>query len=302
MANSDSNLSDFNIDHSGYHRFFNDIDNLDAYDETIITVRREQQITAHFIPQDPKSKITVSLSQEQIVNRLNGSRPEITRSQSINIEKSFELPKNGRRGTLSRQNSLKPSLIPIKMKESSAQPLKQLMDATAEPQSSTTTSMIPRKLNDPTDKRKFTSQQELKVNSPPLTMTHSMDTALEPKHSISDVRHQLPDRFKCSVCMNVLNDPRVLDCLHTFCLECLYSIENTNHSKTVTNKTNVPAKNEPQDTDGCCSNSMNSLDAKESGRKSPKASILISSTNPIRKIFFSMPRKRTDERTKVGQI
>lgn len=295
MANSETDLNDFSIEHSGYQRFFNDIDNLDGYDNTIITVRREQQTTAHFIPQNPKSKIKVSLSQEQIVSRLNGSRPEITRSQSINIEKSFELAKNGKRATLSRQNSLKPSMIPIKLKESSVQQLKQLADTTSPQQSG---SMIPRRLSVPKDTRKFTSQPELKVNPPPLTMTHSMDTALETKR-LTDVRLQLPDRFKCSICMNVLNDPRVLDCLHTFCLECLYSIENSNQLKSAANKQNAPAKSEMQDIDGCCSNSTHSMDAKESGRKSPKASIIISSTNPIRKIFFSMPRKRADER-KVG--
>lgn len=35
----------------------------------------------------------------------------------------------------------------------------------------------------------------------------------------------LNDKYKCMVCHNPFNDPRVLDCLHIFCLNCLFGIE-----------------------------------------------------------------------------
>lgn len=297
MANDGGDFNEFTINHSGYQRFFNDIANLDDYNNTIITLRREQKITAQFAPQDTMSKIKVSLSQEQIVNRLNSIRPVITRSQSINIERFCELPKNGHRKLVKRQSLLKPSLIPVKMDGGDAHfANKQQLELTLPHQPG---SMIPRKISTPPnvtdDKRKFTSQPELKVITPPLPMTYSMDTAFEARR-ISDVWNKLPERFKCGVCLNVLNDPRVLDCLHTFCLDCLYGIENTNQSKSVSHKANAPGNNENSDIDGCCSNATNN-DIKESGRRSStKVSTIVATTNPIRKIFFSMPKKRADER------
>lgn len=46
------------------------------------------------------------------------------------------------------------------------------------------------------------------------------------------IRAKLPDKYKCHVCHNPFNDPRVLDCLHTFCLECLFGIErNSRHGR-----------------------------------------------------------------------
>lgn len=35
----------------------------------------------------------------------------------------------------------------------------------------------------------------------------------------------LDDRYKCTICCNPFNDPRVLDCLHTFCYVCLCNVE-----------------------------------------------------------------------------
>lgn len=43
-----------------------------------------------------------------------------------------------------------------------------------------------------------------------------------------DIRTKLNDRFKCNVCHNAFNDPRVLDCLHEFCFECLQGLHESN--------------------------------------------------------------------------
>lgn len=34
--------------------------------------------------------------------------------------------------------------------------------------------------------------------------------------------------FYCKVCNNILNDPRTLDCLHTFCMQCLSKLDASN--------------------------------------------------------------------------
>ena len=38
---------------------------------------------------------------------------------------------------------------------------------------------------------------------------------------------QLRDITECPLCMHVFTDPRVLPCIHTFCLECLKRISET---------------------------------------------------------------------------
>lgn len=35
----------------------------------------------------------------------------------------------------------------------------------------------------------------------------------------------LPIRYKCGICKKLCHDPRVLDCLHTFCKRCLIELE-----------------------------------------------------------------------------
>src|SRR6218665_2321025 len=38
---------------------------------------------------------------------------------------------------------------------------------------------------------------------------------------------QLKEITECPICMNVFTDPRVLPCIHTFCLDCLKRISGT---------------------------------------------------------------------------
>lgn len=45
---------------------------------------------------------------------------------------------------------------------------------------------------------------------------------------IPDLRQKLGAKFKCTICHNPFNDPRVLDCLHTFCLECIFDVVQSN--------------------------------------------------------------------------
>lgn len=60
-----------------------------------------------------------------------------------------------------------------------------------------------------------------------LIQKQYMTTPMFPSDSY-DIRAKLNDRFKCNVCHNAFNDPRVLDCLHEFCYECLQGLHESN--------------------------------------------------------------------------
>lgn len=45
----------------------------------------------------------------------------------------------------------------------------------------------------------------------------------------------LDDEYKCTICNDAFVDPRVLDCLHSFCLDCLADIELVKYNKSKTN-------------------------------------------------------------------
>lgn len=46
--------------------------------------------------------------------------------------------------------------------------------------------------------------------------------------SSSEVNFKYPLVFYCKICNNILNDPRTLNCLHTFCCLCLAQLDATN--------------------------------------------------------------------------
>jgi hypothetical protein len=46
-------------------------------------------------------------------------------------------------------------------------------------------------------------------------------------HSNTDFKYPLA--FYCKICNKLLDDPRVLDCLHTFCCQCLAQLDATNN-------------------------------------------------------------------------
>ncbi len=67
-----------------------------------------------------------------------------------------------------------------------------------------------------------------KVSSAAL---HDDDDAILPLSPSPEVNIKYPLMFYCKMCNNILNDPRTLNCLHTFCLECLCSLDTSNESQ-----------------------------------------------------------------------
>lgn len=45
----------------------------------------------------------------------------------------------------------------------------------------------------------------------------------------------LKEEFKCTICKDAFQDPRVLDCLHSFCMDCLVDAELVKYTKSKNN-------------------------------------------------------------------
>lgn len=58
---------------------------------------------------------------------------------------------------------------------------------------------------------------------------HDDDDSILPLPTTSpEVKFKYPLMFYCKICNNILNDPRTLNCLHTFCCECLARLDASN--------------------------------------------------------------------------
>lgn len=51
-------------------------------------------------------------------------------------------------------------------------------------------------------------------------------------HCFEMEAHSLTSSLKCSVCLELYTDPRVLPCLHTFCLKCIKGLRKEDSSLT----------------------------------------------------------------------
>lgn len=76
--------------------------------------------------------------------------------------------------------------------------------------------------------RKF-SVSAISSNHQNLMQTHLFDVAGAYRTKVLDAA------FKCSICNEAYVDPRVLDCLHSFCLDCLVDIELVKYQKSRNN-------------------------------------------------------------------
>lgn len=272
----ETDLDELSIIKRGYERFLSSPSDLGNCENAIITVRRQQQITTHFGPLTTKNKIKVSLSQEQILNQTNRYPANIKRSQSTNIQKTIVASGGG-----VIRNAIRPSLIPVKIKE---QPkgLRAIADTPYQDQVDVPKNRSLRKMSAPFERRNYVSQQESTLSSlPPIPMTQSLDPNLHSGKHTRDDRREL-DRFKCGICLNILSDSRVLDCLHTFCLECLHTIENVNTPRTTPSKLNPTLQSNCSENKDLSSSNC-SDESKESERKITK-SIGSPTNKPIRRV------------------
>lgn len=73
-------------------------------------------------------------------------------------------------------------------------------------------------------------KNEIKTSSASLTSWKSASAAQTSSSSTAELNKNFkyPLSFYCKICNNVLSDARTLDCLHSFCMQCLASVDASN--------------------------------------------------------------------------
>ena len=64
-----------------------------------------------------------------------------------------------------------------------------------------------------------------------LTLLSPVTTTMTSALHVID---QISEQLVCAVCLEQLSSPRVLSCMHSFCVECLQRIVNNDSSKSIT--------------------------------------------------------------------
>lgn len=222
------------IAQKGYTKFHSDDDDDDddetIVDEIIMSDGKDEQPTVDITENDQtcdtifqnrnNNSIRLSLSQEQICidkNKTNKSSTITTRNRSKTILSNKQhlsiLPE-----TDFKNNKYDASLQPhIKINDST----KIIRDGEIIKEVVHLPRHIPlRKFSVPTvgnASNKFTNNDK------------ERSRRFDRRNTLNEM--QLPnylEKFKCSFCKHFFNDPRVLDCLHTFCLQCITIMESNN--------------------------------------------------------------------------
>lgn len=212
---------DILIEQKGYTKFLSD----DGYDGTIVDEilisEKDEQLSFDNTPNDKfcetqtsnSSSIRLSLSQEQIC---------IDKNKTAGEQQSFVKTKNLPKTILSNKPHL--SILPESELNN---------DVSLDQQQHIDPSNLTKCIQQDNDFKKDVVQlSSLRKFSIPMGYANNakeQSKKFECKNTFTDI--QVPnylEKFKCSFCKHFFNDPRVLECLHTFCLQCITIMESNN--------------------------------------------------------------------------
>lgn len=171
-----------------------------------------------------EKKMKISLSQEQLKLKSNSknflSIPKSTRklrSASFNVEKTCDESSSRETTVLIETKPLLNSTIPWLPSFN---------------QRITVTPASKLDVNDDEDeiiyavpRRQTSAESKIKIPSASLPTPSS---SAQSSSADFNKNFKYPLSFYCKICSNVLEDPRTLDCLHTFCIQCLARLDATN--------------------------------------------------------------------------
>lgn len=212
------------MENEGYERLPNSEDvtlaikDVEMFDETNI-----QNIIEN---SSNKNKIHLSLSQEQIytIHAVNSTVQSNVNHERLPNQSLIDLKKPITCKTMTKKPS--PIAVPLAV-NSERNRLNGNND-------------INKKENDFSELSEFSLTENEKSN---LLRKFSV-SVIGSNHQVStnlfDLRNNfhtrvLSEEYKCTICSDAFQDPRVLDCLHSFCFDCLADIELVKYTKSKTN-------------------------------------------------------------------
>lgn len=208
------------LENEGYERLPN------SEEDVTLAVKHNEINIQHVIETSAnKNKINLNLSQEQIftIHTLTSSSSfELNVNRERLSNQSFDLKKSIK--TISEN----PITVPLLAVNS-----ERLMNGNSG------------KLNDFSELSEFSMTENEKNNLLRKFSVSAIESSNHHHHrgetSLFNDFHNthnakvLEQEFKCSICNDGYEDPRVLDCLHSFCLNCLADVELVKYHKSKTN-------------------------------------------------------------------
>lgn len=251
----------------GYTRWNEDIIQVDRDEENVETISSTTiERSSTFTTTNPSAKIKISLSQTQIACKpMASNKPSAIPKRTIPLLR----PSAVLNQSMSLQN---PKLKTKKHSTSESDSYNEVFsESKPKPKSSTTSPIAvglkPNSINPSTDCRiPVTEKLSLlrKFSAPIIEVTpigqpngspklgarlaaHAttarsvsalLNAAGKPsKLSADNTNSYMNDKHICAVCTNPFSDPRVLDCLHTFCFACLCNLNNSTGGLRVADET-----------------------------------------------------------------
>lgn len=165
-----------------------------------------------------EKKLKISLSQEQL--KLNGNSKKFL-TVPVNVKKtrsaSFSIADYGTAAAMRNSRT-----------EGSAIKLSNSLPITEHVNPSISIDAVQREQNEviyavphKTVPQPTTSQSDVKASSASIVSIKSFANL----RTDNEVDFKHPLAFYCKICNKILDDPRVLDCLHSFCFQCLLQLD-----------------------------------------------------------------------------
>lgn len=165
-----------------------------------------------------KNKINLSLSQEQIFT-IHTVHPSV--HSNVNHERlsnqSIDLKKSSK--TVTKNSSSMTTMVPLAHLNGNGG-----------------------KVNDFSESPEFSMTENEKNNLLRKFSVSVVDSSKQGPTNLYDFSNTynnarvLEQEFRCSICNDAYEDPRVLDCLHSFCLACLADMELVKYHKSKANE------------------------------------------------------------------
>ncbi|CRK87499.1 CLUMA_CG001300, isoform A [Clunio marinus] len=222
------------LSYDGYERFHDEV--MENVSVSIQCSEYQEIGTSTLNLNSHKEKMKISLSQEQLqLNNDGRSCLTVPSSASRKIRSTESLGN-------SRSESTKLVKLefqqPIVTKETSKLIAEDNFITVTPPQDSANDNeviyAIPTKgihdLSKETPYNLINEKNEIKTSSASLTPLKSSKIAPTSIASTTEFNQDVKYSFSfyCSLCNNIFNDPRTLDCLHSFCVECLARLDASN--------------------------------------------------------------------------